>query len=224
MTEWHSDQELFTLIETGLRTALLCDAMDELNLLHQAMEESIRPLAPKPEQVIAGRAATALFVDVHHRRPNPYEHEIAFVDSLQPGQVAVVGTNRSRSNGIWGELMSTAAKVRGAKATVTDGLCRDVRQIIEIGYPVYCPGVRPVDSAPRGLMIEHGTPVTCGTVMVQPGDLVVLDIDGVCVIPHDVEERVIEIAVDKATRERHTKRELLAGAYLRDVYDKYGVL
>ena len=224
MTEWRSDEELFTLIETRLRTALLCDAMDELDLLHQAMEENIRPLAPKPEQVVAGRAATALFVDVYHRRPNPYEHEIAFVDSLQPGQIAVVATNRSRSNGIWGELMSTAAKIRGAKATVTDGLCRDVRQIIEIGYPVYCPGVRPVDSAPRGLMIEHGTPVTCGTVKVQPGDLVVLDIDGVCVIPRDVEQRVIEIALDKATRERHTKRELLAGAYLRDVYDKYGVL
>ncbi|MFQ6048626.1 MAG: RraA family protein, partial [Phycisphaerae bacterium] len=126
MPQWRDDNELLSLIETNLRTALLCDAMDELDLFDQAMDETIRPLVPRPEQVIAGRAATALFVDLHYRRQNPYEQEIAFVDSLQPGQVAVIASNRSRSNGIWGELMSTAATARGAKATVTDGLCRDI--------------------------------------------------------------------------------------------------
>ncbi|HUW82444.1 MAG TPA: RraA family protein [Phycisphaerae bacterium] len=224
MDQRHSDEELAALIETRLRTALLCDAMDELGLLSQAMAEWIRPLAPKVDQVIAGRAATALFVDVHQRRDNPYEQEIAFVDSLQPGDVAVVATNCSRSNGVWGELMSTAARTRGAKATVTDGLCRDMRQIVELDYAVYCAGLKPVDSAPRGLLIEHDTTVMCGQVRVHPGDWVVLDIDGVCVIPQEAADKVIRSALDKASREQHTKRELAEGAYLRDVYDKYGVL
>jgi len=224
MAQWKNDEELFALVETHLRTALLCDAMDDVGLLNQAMEECIRPLNPKIDQVIAGRAATALSVDVYRRRENPYEHEIAFVDSLQPGDIAVVASNRSRSNGIWGELMSTAARVRGAKATVTDGLCRDMRLIVEMDYPVYCAGVKPVDSAPRGYVVEYGTQVNCGGVKVSPGDLVVMDIDGICVVPREVEQQVVEAALDKAARERHTKRELLDGAYLRDVYAKYGVL
>ena len=174
--------------------------------------------------MIAGRAATALFVDVHQRRDNPYEQEIAFVDSLRSGDVAVVATNCSRSNGVWGELMSTAARTRGTKATVTDGLCRDMRQIVDLDYAVYCAGLKPVDSAPRGLLIEHGTTVMCGGVRVHPDDWVVLDIDGVCVIPQEAAPDVIRSAMEKSSRERQTKRELAEGAYLRDVYDKYGVL
>jgi 4-hydroxy-4-methyl-2-oxoglutarate aldolase len=224
MAQRQSDQEWAELIESRLRTALLCDAMDEVGLLTQAMAEWIRPLTPKLDRVIAGRAATALFVDLHQRRDDPYAQEIAFVDSLQPGDVAVVATNNSRSNGVWGELMSTAARARGARATVTDGLCRDMRQIVELDYVVYCAGLKPVDSAPRGLLIEHGTTVMCGGVRVRPGDWVVLDIDGVCVIPQETAPDVIGSAMEKSGREQRTRRELAEGAYLRDVYDKYGVL
>src|SRR4029077_11714796 len=135
--------DLFALMETELSTALLCDAMDGFGRTEQAMEECIRPMVPNVNTIIAGRAATALFVDVHYRRENPYEFEIPYVDSLKPGDIAVLASNRSRSNGIWGELMSTAAKCRGAKATVTDGICRDLRRISELEYPVYCAGLKP---------------------------------------------------------------------------------
>jgi regulator of RNase E activity RraA len=224
MAQWRDDAELVELIESRLRTALLCDAMDDLGHLDQAMESDIEPMDPRLDQVIAGRAATALFVDVHHTKENPYEVEIGYVDGLKPRDIAVVATNRSRSNGIWGELMSTAAKLRGARGAVTDGLCRDKRLIVELGFPVFCPGTAPLDSAPRGLMIEHGKPVTCGGVRVSPGDLVVMDIDGICVVPRAVEKQAVTAALDKASRESATKKELLTGALLRDVYSKYGVL
>jgi regulator of RNase E activity RraA len=224
MPRWNSDAELFEIVEKELRTALLCDAMDGLGRLNQAMEECIRPMKPQPERVIAGRAATALFVDVHYRRANPYEFEIPYVDALEPGDIAVVASNRSRSNGIWGELMSTAAKCRGAKATVTDGICRDFRQIVELDYPVYCAGLKPQDSAPRGMMTEHSVPVRCGGVLVNPGDLIVMDIDGVCVVPRAIEAETIIAAINRATCESHSKKELLAGALLCDVYARHGVL
>lgn len=224
MKKWKNDAELFALVEGELATALLCDAMDGLGRMEQAMEECIRPMVPKMDLAIAGRAATALFVDVHYRRDNPYENEIPYVDSLKPGDIAIVASNRSRTNGIWGELMSTAAKCRGAKATVTDGICRDLRRINELGYTVYCGGLKPLDSAPRGFLTEYNIPVRCGGVLVKPGDLVVLDIDGVCVVPKEIEEDVINTALKRAGLEKHTKRELLAGALLSDVFAKYGVL
>jgi len=219
-----SDTDLFGLVEAELSTALLCDAMDGLGRIDQAMEECIRPIVPNLSTIIAGRAATALFVDVHYRRKNPYEFEIPYVDSLKPGDIAVVASNRSRSNGIWGELMSTAAKCRGAKATVTDGICRDMRRISELGYTVYCAGLKPLDSGPRGFLKEYGKPVRCGGVLVKPGDLVCMDIDGVCVVPKEIEQDVIDAALKRARLEKNTKRELLAGALLSDVFAKYGVL
>lgn len=224
MKAGNDDAALFALVEANLNTALLSDALDGLGRLDQAMEECIRPMHPRNGLVLAGRAATALFVDVHYRRENPYQFEIPFVDSLKPGEIVIAASNRSRSNGIWGELMSTAAKCRGAKATVTDGICRDMRQIGELGYPVYCAGVKPQDSAPRGFLVEYAVPVRCGGVRVTPGDLVVLDIDGICVVPKEIEAKAVSVALERARRESHSKRELLAGALLSAVYAKYGVL
>jgi regulator of RNase E activity RraA len=66
--------------------------------------------------------------------------------------------------------------------------------------------------------------VDCGGVLVSPGDLVFADYDGVVIIPVEVLPDAIGLANEKVTRENHTREELLQGAYLRDVYDKYGVL
>ena len=73
-------------------------------------------------------------------------------------------------------------------------------------------------------MIDCNVRVDCGGVLVSPGDLVFADYDGVIVIPAEVLPDAIRLATDKVTRENHTREELLRGAYLRDVYEKYGVL
>jgi regulator of RNase E activity RraA len=84
--------------------------------------------------------------------------------------------------------------------------------------------MRPVDSLGRGLVVAHDVPIVCGGVLVRPGDIVFGDIDGLVVIPREVEQEIIARAQDKATRENKTRHDLEQGDLLRTVYDRYGVL
>ena len=216
------DLEMFAWIEANLYTAVVADSLDELGYRDQALRENIRPLAPDCR--FAGWARTIAYVDVFHVSNDPYGLEIESVDSILPGEVVVVSTAGSRRNAPWGELLSTAARARGARGAVIDGLVRDVGKIQELGFPVFAAGIKPVDSKGRGIVIDYSVPVDCGGVMVSPGDLVFADFDGVVAIPRQVVPDVIRMAGEKVTRENHSRAELLQGAYLRDVYQKYGVL
>ncbi len=102
---------------------------------------------------------------------------------MQPDEVVVVATGNSRRNAPWGELLSTAAKARGARGAVIDGLTRDVRKIESLGFPVFASGIKPVDSRGRGVVVAYNAPVECAGVLVHPGDLVFGDYDGVVVDP-----------------------------------------
>ncbi len=205
-----------------LYTGVICDILDSLGLRHQAMEGFVRPV--HPDMVLAGRARTVLSVDLYRVRDDCYDNEIAFVDALRPGDVVVACTNRSPRTGFWGELLSTAAGARGARGAVMDGYVRDVRRIINMRFPVFAAGMRPVDSRGRSIVLEYDTPVECAGVAVKCGDIVYADIDGVAVIPQEVAEEVIQKALDKVHRENSSRAALQQGAYLRDVYSRYGVL
>jgi regulator of RNase E activity RraA len=150
--------------------------------------------------------------------------EIEANDSILPGEVVVVSTHQSKRNAPWGELLSTAAKARGANGAIIDGLVRDVGKIEELGFPVFAAGIKPVDSMGRGIVTGYNVPVECGEVLVNPGDFVFADLDGVVVIPKTNVEEVLRLALNKSTRENSSRAELMKGAYLRDVYRKYGVL
>jgi regulator of RNase E activity RraA len=150
--------------------------------------------------------------------------EIEAIDSILPGEVVVVSTQQSTRNAPWGELLSTAAKARGAQGAVIDGLVRDVRKIEELKFPVLAAGIKPVDSMGRGIVTGYNVPVECGEVLVNPGDLVFADVDGIVVVPKDLVQEVIQLAWNKASREDSSRAELLNGTYLRDVFRKYGVL
>jgi len=217
-----SDLALFKQIESQLYTAVICDALDDLGYRHQAMHERLRPLFPNIS--FAGWVRTISCVDVSHIPSAPYAKEIEAVDSILPGEVVVVSTSYSGQNAPWGELLSTAARARGARGAVVDGLVRDVRKIDELGFPVFAAGIKPVDSRGRGLVLDYNVPVECGGVIANPGDLVFADYDGVVVIPAAVVGEVVSMATDKVNRENDSRKELMNGAYLKDVYEKYGVL
>lgn len=217
-----SDIELFAGIEQNLYTAVIADSLDALGYRQQAMREELRPLFPDCR--FAGWARTVACVDVYHIPENPYAKEIEAVDSILSGEVVIVSTAESKRNAPWGELLSTAARARGARGAVIDGLVRDVKKIEAIGFPVFARGIKPVDSQGRGIVIDYNVPVECGGVLVNPGDLIFADYDGVMVIPAEVVPETIRLATEKVARENHTREELMQGAYLRDVYEKYGVL
>jgi 4-hydroxy-4-methyl-2-oxoglutarate aldolase len=217
-----AEATLLDTIQRDLYTAVISDALDELEIRHQAMREYVRPLAP--DAVYAGWARTILCMDVYYTSENPYALEIEAIDSILEDEVVVVATHSSVRNAPWGELLSTAAQARGARGAVVDGLVRDVKKILSLGFPVHASGVKPVDSRGRGEVVDYNVPVQCGDVLVNPNDLVVADYDGVVVIPAAAVERTIQLATEKVAREDHSRADLKKGAYLRDVFDKYGVL
>jgi 4-hydroxy-4-methyl-2-oxoglutarate aldolase len=207
-----------------LYSAVLSDALDESGVTSQALSPRIRPLDDGLK--LCGRARTGKYAEVDGVEPgvNPYELEIALVDDLKPGDVAVLATNGSKKIAPWGSLLSTATRVRGAAGCVTDGFVRDVKEIRAMQLPVFAGGIAPLDSKGRGHIVAVDVPVVVEGVKVSPGDLVFGDVDGVVVIPQEIEEQVLRIAFAKINGERSTMSELLEGAYLRDVYARYGVL
>ena len=216
------DQELFAHLTDTLYTAVVSDALDELGHREQAMAEHLRPVGANVK--FAGWARTIACMDMYHVDGDPYGMEIEAIDSILPGEVVVVSTGGSRRNAPWGELLSTAAVARGARGAVIDGLVRDVARIQQLGFPLFAAGIKPVDSRGRGRVVSFNVPVQCGGVLVSPGDLVFADLDGVIAIPASLVDEVVRLATDKVSRETHSREELQKGAYLRTVYDKYGVL
>ena len=214
----------FADVRTRLTTALLSDVLDALGWRGQALPPRIRPLDEGP--VLAGRARTALFMDVYEVTPdeNPYALEIALVDSLKPDEVPVFACGASGRIAPWGELLSTAAQVRGAAGAVMDGLVRDVRAIRAMGFPVFHGGIGPLDSKGRGRIVALDVAVECAGVRVVPGDLVFGDADGVIIVPQAVEAQALAAAAEKLAGERATLADLRAGLTLGEVFAKYGIL
>src|SRR5207248_889144 len=84
--------------------------------------------------------------------------------------------------------------------------------------------LRPLDSMGRGRVMAYDVPVRCGEVLVQPGELVFADFDGVVVVPRALEDDALARAHEKVTKENHSRRDLLRGDTLRAVFGRHGVL
>ncbi len=207
-----------------LYVAAVCDVLDELGYPHQAMHQRLRPLDPN-NCMIVGRARTIQWMEANYvLGEDSYGLEIEAIDSLRPGQVVVHSTDYSWTNALWGELMSTVAKRNGVAGCICDGAIRDSRRIQQLKFPVFHAGIRPVDSKGRGRVMAYDVPVRCGEVLVNPGELVMADADGVVVIPPEIESEVKRLAAEKVQKEDTSRKELRAGRTLREVFDKYGVL
>jgi 4-hydroxy-4-methyl-2-oxoglutarate aldolase len=211
-------------IKELLFSAVLSDCLDQAGYTKQALPSRIRPL--DEACVMVGRARTAAFMEVYHvaEGVNPYELEIALVDSLQADEIPVFACSNPARVAPWGELLSTASRVRGAAGALMDGCVRDIRAIKAMGFPVFHGGIAPLDSRGRGKIMAIDVPIECGGVPVAPGDLVFGDADGVVVIPQRAEEEVLKLAFDKIKGERNTLRDLQRGDKLADVFARYGVL
>jgi len=218
------DCDLLASVARDLYTAVLSDVLDGLGYRAQAMPPSIRPL--DDELVMAGRARTASYREVYSVPPgdNPYALEIALVDDLKAGDIAVLGCGGSTRIAPWGELLSTAARVRGAAGCLTDGYVRDIKPIRRMKFPVFHGGIAPLDSKGRGKVAEIDVPIHCGGVAVAPGDLVVGDADGVIVVPRAIEAIALDQAFAKVRGENATRDELERGAKLAEVFARHGIL
>ncbi|WP_207632734.1 RraA family protein [Foetidibacter luteolus] len=218
-----TDAEKFAWIKEHLYVPLLCDTLDSLGYRNQAMHQRLRPLDTE-NCTIVGRARTLRWMETDFVESDSYDMEIAAVDSLRDGDVVVHSTDFAGTNAPWGELMSTIAKRNGSVGCICDSMVRDCKKIMQMEYPVFCGGIRPLDSLGRGKVISYDVPVRCGDVVVHPGELIFTDFDGIVVVPRQVEDQVLEMAYDKLIKENNSRKDLLNGDSLRTVYDRYGVL
>lgn len=211
-------------IRAQLFTSVLSDCLDHLGYMDQALPSRIRPL--DDASVMVGRARTAAFMEVYHAPEgvNPYELEIALIDSLNPEEIPVFACSNPGRVAPWGELLSTAAKARGSVGAVMDGCVRDIKAIRQMGFPVFHGGIAPLDSKGRGKVMAIDVPIECGGVKVSSGDLIFGDADGVVIVPQRAEKDVLALAFEKVKGERNTLRDLQRGDKLADVFARYGIL
>ena len=142
-----------------LYTPVLSDVLDSFGLMRQALRPFVRPL--DEALVLFGRARTGRYVADRYRRRRatiPTQLEMDLIDDLKPGEVPVLACGGPTDwIAPWGELLSTAARARGAAGCVTDGLVRDVARIRAMRFPVFHGGIGPLDTKGRAEMVEKDT-------------------------------------------------------------------
>jgi 4-hydroxy-4-methyl-2-oxoglutarate aldolase len=223
MMEFRNDQELFDFIHKYLYVACVCDILDEAGFRNQAMHQRLRPLLTDINNCgFVGRARTFHWIETQTIvEDDPYGLEIEAMDSLRAGDVVVHSTDYNGTNAPWGELMSAISKKKGVVGCVCDSQVRDCIKIIEMKFPVFYAGIRPLDSKGRGMVIGYDVPIECGGVRVNSGDIIFSDFDGIVVVPKHLASDIFYRAKEKTENENHSRRELQNGRSLREVYDKY---
>ncbi|TWT65326.1 RraA family protein [Allorhodopirellula solitaria] len=206
-----------------LTVALLCDALDTAGYRDQSPCLPITPLTTSGTLLI-GNAKTTLWEDISHEDPNPYELELAAIDSCQPDDVIVCAADGSMRSGVWGELLSSAAVNRGCCGAVVDGAVRDQHKMRQLKFPVYARGANPYDSQHRQRVSAYDVPINLGGVTVHPGDLIAADDDGIAIVPRAIQSDVILAAWDKATAENEMRIAVQGGMSATAAYERFGVL
>lgn len=220
-TQFRTDSELFELVNTELYTAVIGDILDSIGRPTQFLPPQIRPLVPTMR--VAGRAMPALVADVHGPQAKPFGRLTEALDQLEPGEVWIA-PRTSNLAAMWGEILTATAQSRGALGAVVDGYHRDTMRVLDQEFPVFSHGNYAQDSSIRTIVHDYRTAVTIGGVRVAPGDLVVGDIDGVVVIPREVEDEVIERALAKSSTENVVRKAIESGMSSTDAFAAYGVL
>ncbi len=209
-------------VAARLTAAMVSDSLDAAGVRGQVMSARIGPVTSGSRAV--GRAHTVCFEPSAADSDDPYAAAMEFIDTLGPGTFAVVATGEDERTAYWGELFSASAKGHGAVGTVCDGPVRDVAKVRTVGYDLWAPSFRPLDYRARMHVVSMAEPVRCGGVPVAPGDLVFGDEDGVVVVPQAAEAEVLARAIARATAESSVLEELLGGASLREVWERWHVL
>lgn len=223
-----NDREFLKTIKEELFTCVVGDVLDAMGRTHQFLPPSIRPL--RNDMRLVGRAKTVQEADCTGRRVHSEDKDHAFghmfeaLDSIEEGEIYIC-SGASPNYATWGELMSTAARHRGAAGAVVEGYSRDTNGILALNFPTFSMGCYGQDQGLRGRVIDYDCPIEFSNkVMVQPGDLVFGDVDGVVIIPRELENEVVEQALEKVRGENRVKKLIQAGMPTRQVWDEYGVM
>lgn len=217
---WKNESELFQLMRQHLFTAIIGDVLDLHGFHHQFLMPECKPLNPR--SVVCGRAMTVHETDVFQVPDPPFGLMLKALDSMKEHEVYVAAGSSPRY-ALWGELMSTAARTRGAVGAVLAGYSRDTNGILAMEFPVFCYGSYAQDQRGRGQVVDFRVPLEINGVTIQPGDIIFGDIDGVVVLPKEMEGPVVSQALDQALKEKTARQMLLKGASAESVFCETGV-
>jgi len=170
------------------------------------MDYRINPVY-KPMRKLCGTAVTV------QARPGDNLLSLKAIQIAQPGDVIVIAAQGDTSLSVWGGFMSMMAARRGIAGVVTDGVIRDVEQSREAGLPIYAVGVTPAAPTKEGTG-QINTSISCGGVVVEPGDIVVGDEDGVVVVPRREAEAVAEKVRERIAKEDAWLKIVEAGGFI----------
>ena len=230
MPIWKDDKELFSLVKQELFTALVGDVLDKLGYLHQFLPPRIKPLSP--EMVVIGRAMPVLEVDVFGEvveaskipfMKKPFGLMFEALDDLKEDEVYIC-SGSTLNYALWGGLMSMRAMKLKAAGAVVNGYSRDTDQVLHLNFPTFSLGAFAQDQGPRGKVVDFRIPMEWNGILINPGDIIYGDRDGVVVVPKEVEEEALTGAFEKGRGEKIVLKALQSGMSSVDAFKRNGIM
>lgn len=204
----------------SVAVASVADAVDKVCGKRGYMDASIKPRIN--DKRVVGPAATVLEAATDEFLPP--QHALDLIDEAPRGSVIVISIAGGEPNvAVWGGLMTAGAVANEHAGAILDGGVRDLAEIRrDYDFPVYARDVSPGTTLGRFKTVASQVPVEVGGIVVHPGDLIVADIDGVCVVPKDKAREVLAMAQEIDARELEQAKLIIAERSLRKGLAKYG--